>query len=984
MPRRELFSPAQRLDLLALPGDEGELIRLFTLSIQDMAMIRQRRGAPNRLGFAIQLCSLRYPGQVIGQNDIPDTRMLEVVSRQLGLNKELWVDYARRDETRREHLQVIMAVCGYHLFETPEYRAMMNWLLPLALQSDQSMVLGHAVLKELRARRIIIPPLAVIERLCAETATRATRRIYAALTEPLTLSQRRQLDALFLPYENRSFSVLSWLRLPVVATGPRHINSLLARLHKIRALNFAPGIEHAIHRNRLLKLARIAEQTSGQHMKRFEATQRYAHLVALLLETRASLTDEILAMHDRIMGKLFARAKRKHQETFLESAKSINEKMRIFAKVGRVLLDARKTGEDPFSAIEEVIPWETFEASVTGADGIVKPGMDDSLSLIGTSYSQIRRYAPLFLETFEFKAAPAAKPLLQAMHILRHLNATNIREIPEDAPIGFVRKRWESLVLTQVGIDRRFYELCVLSELKNALRSGDLWVSGSRQFNDFKEYMLSPGAFTQLQKDGFRLDVEINSEKYLNKRMQQLQDQFVKVNDLAKLGKLPDVAITKGILKITPLTNLVPDEATAAMNKVYSLLPHVRITELLLEVDRWTGFTQHFTNLKTEEPASDTILMLTAVLADGINLGLSKMAEACPAMTHTKLSWLAAWHIRDATYSKALAELINAQHHQPLAQVWGEGNTSSSDGQRYRAGGRGEPAGQTNLKYGTDPSVMIYTHISDRYAPFYSRIINANLRDATFVLDGLLYHESDLKIEEHYTDTAGFTDHVFGLCHLLGYRFAPRIRDLADKKLYLPDKACEYPSLGSMTGGVIQKMHILSQWEDILRLTASISHGTATASLLLRKLGSYPRQNGLAVALREIGKIERTLFVLQWLQDTELRRRVQVGLNKGEARNALARAVFFNRLGEMRDRGFENQNHRASGLNLLVAAIILWNTVYIERALIALRDKGEPIRDDLIRHLSPLGWEHINLTGDYVWNLNRNVTQGNFRPLRIP
>jgi TnpA family transposase len=974
MPRRELFSPAQRLDLLALPGDEGELIRLFTLSIQDMAMIRQRRGAPNRLGFAIQLCSLRYPGQVIGQNDIPDTRMLEVVSRQLGLNKELWVDYARRDETRREHLQVIMAVCGYHLFETPEYRAMMNWLLPLALQSDQSMVLGHAVLKELRARRIIIPPLAVIERLCAETATRATRRIYAALTEPLTLSQRRQLDALFLPYENRSFSVLSWLRLPVVATGPRHINSLLARLHKIRALNFAPGIEHAIHRNRLLKLARIAEQTSGQHMKRFEATQRYAHLVALLLETRASLTDEILAMHDRIMGKLFARAKRKHQETFLESAKSINEKMRIFAKVGRVLLDARKTGEDPFSAIEEVIPWETFEASVTGADGIVKPGMDDSLSLIGTSYSQIRRYAPLFLETFEFKAAPAAKPLLQAIHILRHLNATNIREIPEDAPIGFVRKRWESLVLTQVGIDRRFYELCVLSELKNALRSGDLWVSGSRQFNDFKEYMLSPGAFTQLQKDGFRLDVEINSEKYLNKRMQQLQDQFVKVNDLAKLGKLPDVAITKGILKITPLTNLVPDEATAAMNKVYSLLPHVRITELLLEVDRWTGFTQHFTNLKTEEPASDTILMLTAVLADGINLGLSKMAEACPAMTHTKLSWLAAWHIRDATYSKALAELINAQHHQPLAQVWGEGNTSSSDGQRYRAGGRGEPAGQTNLKYGTDPSVMIYTHISDRYAPFYSRIINANLRDATFVLDGLLYHESDLKIEEHYTDTAGFTDHVFGLCHLLGYRFAPRIRDLADKKLYLPDKACEYPSLGSMTGGVIQKMHILSQWEDILRLTASISQGTATASLLLRKLGSYPRQNGLAVALREIGKIERTLFVLQWLQDTELRRRVQVGLNKGEARNALARAVFFNRLGEMRDRGFENQNHRASGLNLLVAAIILWNTVYIERALIALRDKGEPIRDDLIRHLSPLGWEHINLTGDYVWNLNRNVT----------
>lgn len=984
MPRRELFSPAQRLDLLALPEDEAELIRLFSLSTQDLAVIQQRRGAANRLGFALQLCSIRYPGLVIGPYSEPVQSMLLIVSRQLGIDPALWAKYAARDQTRREHLQIIIDTYGYRQFETVDYRSLTNWLFPLALQSDQSMVLGNVVLKEIRTRRIIVPPLTVIERLCAETMTRATRQIYAALTESLTLRQRRQLDALFLPYENRSFSVLTWLCLPVVATGPRHINNLLARLHRIRTFNFTSGIEHSVHRNRLLKLARTAEQTSGQHMKRFEETQRYAHLVALLLETRATLTDEILAMHDRIMGKLFAKAKRKHQETFLESARTINEKIRVFAKIGRALLDARKTGEDPFNAIEEIIPWETFEASIVGANEIVKPGMDDSLSLIGTSYSQIRRYAPLFLETFEFKAAPTAETLLHAIHILRKLNAANIREIPEDAPVDFIRKRWESLVFTQSGIDRRFYELCVLSELKNALRSGDLWVVGSRQFNDFKEYMLSPDAFKQLQKEGFSLNVELNGEKYLTGRMHMLQSQLVTVNELAKLGSLPDVTFTKGALKITPLTKLVPDEATAAMNKVYSLLPHVRITELLLEVDRWTGFTQHFTNLKTEEPTSDKLLLLTAILADGINLGLAKMAEACPTMTYRKLSWLAAWHIRDATYSKALAELINAQHCQSLAHMWGEGNTASSDGQRFRAGGRGELSGQTNLKYGTDPSVMIYTHISDRYAPFHSRVINANLRDATFVLDGLLYHESDLKIEEHYTDTAGFTDHVFGLCHLLGYRFAPRIRDLADKKLYLPDKFNEYPSLESMTGGAIQKVQILNHWEDILRLTASISQGTATASLLLRKLGSYPRQNGLAVALREIGRIERTLFLLQWLKDSDLRRRVQVGLNKGEARNALARAVFFNRLGEMRDRSFENQNHRASGLNLVVAAIILWNTVYIERALIELRNKGEPIREDLVRHLSPLGWEHINLTGDYVWNLNRNVSQGNFRPPRIP
>jgi len=156
-----------------------------------------------------------------------------------------------------------------------------------------------------------------------------------------------------------------------------------------------------------------------------------------------------------------------------------------------------------------------------------------------------------------------------------------------------------------------------------------------------------------------------------------------------------------------------------------------------------------------------------------------------------------------------------------------------------------------------------------------------------------------------------------------------------------------------------------------------------TASLMLGKLGSYPRQNGLAVALRELGRIERTLFILDWLQSVELRRRVNAGLNKGEARNALARAVFFNRLGEIRDRSFEQQRYRASGLNLVTAAIVLWNTVYLERAVEALRATGVSVDDTLLQYLSPLGWEHINLTGDYVWRQDRLPADGRFRPLRM-
>ena len=135
----------------------------------------------------------------------------------------------------------------------------------------------------------------------------------------------------------------------------------------------------------------------------------------------------------------------------------------------------------------------------------------------------------------------------------------------------------------------------------------------------------------------------------------------------------------------------------------------------------------------------------------------------------------------------------------------------------------------------------------------------------------------------------------------------------------------------------------------------------------MRKLAAYPRQNGLALALREIGRLERTLFSLDLLRRLALRHEIQASLNKGEAANNLRKAVFFHRLGQVRDRAYEDQRHRARGLNLLVAAIVLWNTRYLGAAVAALRGRGHAIGDELLKHVWPLHWEHINLTGDYTW-----------------
>jgi len=985
MPRRSLLTPAERTGLLAFPTTDDEFIRHYTFSEPDLSAIRQRRGNHNRLGFAVQLCYLRFPGFALPTDAEPPSSLLAFIGQQLEVKPDVWPQYAQRQETRREHLAELQAWLHLSTFKFSHSRRLVNQLSELAQQTDRGIILAQNLVEMLRQQRIILPTLDVIERLCSEALTYGTRLVYEALTVPLSDYHRQALDGMLMIREGSKGSRLVWLRQPPGTPKPKHILRHLERLKAFDEIGLPKGLEHAVHQNRLLKLAREGGQMTAQHLRDLEPTRRNATMVAVLLETRATLIDETIDLHDRFLAMLFSKAKRNHADRFQESGKAINEKVRLYSRIGRALLEAKQSGSDPFAAIEVIIPWDSFSESIKDAERLARPEDFDFLALVGDGFTQLRRYTPVLLEALSMKAAPAARDLLAAVDVLRNMNERQVRKVPEESPTSFVRKRWENLVRSQEGLDRRFYELCVLSELKNSLRSGDIWVEGSRQFKDFEEYLLPPLRFAaQREQHELGLAVETDCERFLAARLHVLEQKLARVERLAAANELPDAAITDtGRLKITPLDNGVPEEAELLMRQAYSLLPHLKITELLLEVDSWTGFTRHFKHFKSNERAKDKHLLLTAVLADGINLGLSKMAESCPGTTYAKLAWLQAWHIRDETYSAALAEVVNAQYHQPFSAWWGDGSTSSSDGQNFKAGGKGHFAGQVNLKYGQEPGVQFYTHISDQYAPFHTIVINATVRDATHVLDGLLYHESDLRIEEHYTDTAGFTDHLFALMHLLGFRFAPRIRDLSDKRLYIPGTPKQYPTLAGLIGGTNNIKHIRSHWDEVLRLASSIKQGTVTASLMLRKLGAYPRQNGLAVSLRELGRIERSLFTLDWMQDAELRRRVQIGLNKGEAKNALARAVFLNRLGEIRDHSFENQRYRASGLNLVVAAIVLWNSVYLEQAVQALRDSGRNIDDKLLTHLSPLGWEHINLTGDYIWQQSKHVEEGKLRPLRM-
>ena len=985
MPRRRVLTEAQLDALFALPTAEADLIRHWTLAGADLAAVDRRRGASNQLGYALQLCAFRYPGRLLRRGETISDAALRFVADQLHVDPAALAAYAARPQTRREQLDALREEFGFRMFGPGHGRDMLAWLLPVALATTSAAAIAAALMDELRRRRIVVPGPSVLERLIAAVLVVAERHVADQLTKALSTAQVDALDVLLHHKEGTATSVLAWARQPPGAPGHRALARIVEQLACLREVGLKPAIAEGVHPERLRKLAREGARFTAQHLRVLSPLRRRATLVATVLDTAIRLTDDGVALFDRAIGRMFRRAEAREEEAVLRDARALNDKVRLLARLGMALIEAKADGADLDGAVAASVGWDRLAASIAEANKLARPDKADLPALALRAWPVLHRLGPLFLATFQLRAAPAAASTLRAVELLQAAYSSGGRRWPGSLPVSFLQPAWRDAVLGAVPAgsnERRTWEAATLLALRGRLRSGDIWVKGSRHWRAVEDQLIAPALFQAMRDAGpLPIAVPATAAEYLEGRRALLDRRLAEVAVNAAADTLEDVRIKKGELKVTPLKAVTPEAAEAAADRLYGMVPNVRVTDMLAEVDGWTGFSRAFTHLHTGLPAADPRVVLTAVLADATNLGLTRMADACDLASYRQLAWNAGWHLREDTYRGGTAILTNAQHSQPLAALFGAADVSSSDGQHFPTAGRGEAVGAFNAHYGREATALFYTHVSDRHAPFYTAPITG-AGEAAHVIDGLLYHEADLSISTHHTDGGGVSDHVFALAHVLGIRFAPRIPNLAERRLYAFGTPGTWPALAPFIAGKPDEKAITAGWDDVLRLAASVRTGVVSASLILRRLGNYPRQNGLAVALREVGRIERTLHTLDWLEQPALRRQATVALNKGESRNALARAVCFHRLGRLRDRTAEAQQHRASGLALVTAAIALWNTVYLGRALDAVRRRGEVIPDALLAHLAPLGWQHINLTGDYLWGAGSAFGPDGFRPLR--
>lgn len=585
MPRRQILSSEEQERLLVIPDDEIILTRMCFLNEPDIALINKHRRPANRLGFAVLLCYLRGPGFIPDKSSAPHNGVVSRVASRLKLQPDLWPEYASREQTRWEHLTELYRYLELSPFSRSMQKDCIRHLHPYAMRTDKGFMLAEEMLSWLHNNNVIFPSVEVIERTLAEVVTLANRSVFSTLTAQLEKQHKSALDSLLIS-EGEQPSRLAWLLQPPGKINGKNVLQHIDRLNSIAALGLPDGIALSVHQNRLLKLAREGRKMSSRDLAKFTDVRRYATLVCIITEARATLTDEVIDLHERILGSLFSRAKRTQAERLQQTGKLIQSKLKQYVTVGQALLNARESGEDPWTAIEDVLPWQEFINSVEETRFLSRKGNFDALHLITEKYSTLRKYAPRMLSALQFMATPAAQALSDALDTITEMYRKQLRKVPPSAPTGFIPESWRKLVLTPSGIDRKYYEFCVLNELKGALRSGDIWVKGSRRYKNFDDYLIPTAEFEKSRhNDQLQLAVQTDSQAYLQARMTLLASRLEEVNAMALAGDLPDVDISDKGVKITPLENSVPSGVSPFADLVYGMLPHPKITEILEEVD---------------------------------------------------------------------------------------------------------------------------------------------------------------------------------------------------------------------------------------------------------------------------------------------------------------------------------------------------------------------------------------------------------------
>lgn len=972
-----------------------QLDRYFHLDDADRRLVMARRGNHNRLGFAVQLGTVRFLGTfLLNPIEVP-SNVIDYLAQQLAVTRTSDLSiYLEREPTRWEHADIIQRHYGYRPFSTqPEHWRFVRWLYTRAwVGTEGPSVLFDIATAQLLEQKVLLPGVSVLERLVATVRERVAQRVWKSLSCLPTAEQCQQLDALLKIDEDARQSILDQLRRSPTRHSAPALVAALHRLQRIRAI----GVSHLVLPNvppsRLKVLSRAALTSRAQTIERMPTARRIATLLAFVKDVEATAQDDALTILELLTKELFAKSTSQGKKERLRTLKDLDAAALTLSVACGILLASEQDTTQLREAIFAQVSPVQLAGAIQQVESIARPQDDQYYPELLSRWRTVRLFLPTLLNTIDFQATQAGQPVVAAVAFLKLIEGQR-KPVMKDAPMALVSKGWSRWVCPTPGeINRRAYTFCVLEQLMNGLRCRDLYVSPSVQWSNPQDKLLQGREWMAVRAQICRtLNLAPTPEEKLTQLTQQLDEAYARTaqnlptNDAVRIEEDESGRQT---LTLSPLEKLEEPESLRALRaQVAALLPRVDLPEVLLEIHEKTGFLNAFTHAHEEGARADnlTTSLCAVLVAMACNIGLRPLQRKdTPALTKHRLAWIQQHYIRAETLIEANVGLVNAQKDVSLVQAWGGGEVASADGLRFVVPVKTLNAGPNRKYFNSGRGITYYNFVSDLFAGFHGLVVTGTLRDSLVVLVGLLEQQTGLRPRELMTDTAGYSDIVFGLFWLLGYQFSPRLADTGEARFWRIDSKADYGALDGIARQKV-KVHLIENlWDDMLRVAGSLKLGTVSALEIMRVLQKGGKPSSLGKAIGELGRVAKTLYLLNYIDDEAYRRRILTQLNRGEGRHSLARAVCHGNKGEIRQRYREGQEDQLNALGLVTNAIILWNTLYMDRALEHLQDTGLDINPEDVARLSPLGYVHINMLGRYYFELTEALQKGGFRALRNP
>lgn len=574
------------------------------------------------------------------------------------------------------------------------------------------------------------------------------------------------------------------------------------------------------------------------------------------------------------------------------------------------------------------------------------------------------------IKAIEFDESTSNSNIIIAINYFK-----NTSTLTDKAPRKFLNIEEQKVIFDGDNFRISLYKILLFFYLSDAIKSGTLNLKYSYRYKDFDRYLIPKDEWNEKKNtliNHYGLEHLKVFDTFIEPIKKKLEENFIQSNKNIKNGLNTYFTSTPNsfILKTPKLKK--DEDNNESISKYFPNNEYLSVVDVLDSIDKEVNFLSSFQHYSQSKIKTNHNLLLASILGYGCNINISKIGKISKGINENQLDNTKTWYFSEENTIEANDKIVEYMYRLDVVKLMKhnqEINHTSSDGQKYNMKSNIDStnSGYSFKYFGTDKGVVAYTFIDESHKLFHSMVINVNERESGYVIDGLLHNET-VKSDIHSTDTHGFSEVIFGLTHLLGFSFAPRIKNFKDQQLYAFNAPKHYRDLNYK---LVPKRRInieliQTNWDDILRFLITIKERKTTATQLLKRLSSYTKQHKLFAAIKEFGKIIKTDFLLTYIDDMELRQRIEKQLNKAEASNKFSKAVFFGNNNEFTVATVEEQNIANNSKRLIQNAIILWNYLYMNKKIEQAKSPQE--KDEIIQALknsSIVHWSHINFYGEY-------------------